>query len=214
MRLLFLVSFIPCILLAQSNRLIAIQQIADLKNGALVVRLKTNDKSVEAYRRNGRNDIADRIIADRKIQNQKIVDAFRNNFDFCKVYFIHAVSTNRLLEGATDIFLNDAMELDTSIRLKETYFLLAEYGTVTANMRSDEYHYKNVGKTEPSSTATTSSAIFISDTTLTQLKEPFPFYQVVILENYNKAVSRLNNALHRFYFNRVSNTIPTDKPKN
>ncbi|MCW5907387.1 MAG: hypothetical protein KIS94_05985 [Chitinophagales bacterium] len=213
MRLLFLLFFVPCFLLAQSNRTIAIQQIADLKSGALIVRLKTNDKSVEAYRRNGRNDVADRIIADRKIQNQKIVDAFRSRFDFCKVYFIYASSTNQVLEGTTGLFLNDAMEPDTSIVIKESYFLLAEYGTVTANMRGDEYHYKNVDKTEASSNTTTSSAIFISDTSLTQLKEPFPFYQTVLLENYTKAVDRLNSALHRFYFNRVSNAKPTDKQK-
>jgi hypothetical protein len=169
-----------------------------------VVRLKTNDKSVEAYRRNGQNDVANRIIADRKVQNQKIADAFRKEFDFCKVYFIYASHTGDLLEGKKGIFLNDTLALDAGIELTDSFFLIAEYGTVTANMRADEYHYKNVNKTEASSTTSTSSALFISDTALTQLKEPFPFYQIVLLENYTKAVERLNSALHRFYFNKVT----------
>jgi hypothetical protein len=210
--LLFFFLF-PLIATAQNNRSIAIEQIAALKGGALVVRLKTNDKSVEAYRRNGQNEIAERIIAERKAQNQKIVDAFRKEFDFCKVYFIYASSTSDLLNGKKGIFLNDTLALDTTIELKESFYLIAEYGAVTANMRFDEYHYKNVNKTEATSNTTTTSALFISDTTLTQLKEPFPFYQIVLLENYVKAVERMNSALHRFYFNRITNPSVNEQRK-
>lgn len=202
---LFLFLLFPFVALAQTNRDVAIQQITALREGALVVRLKTNDKSVEAYRRNGQNEIAERIIADRKAQNRKIAEAFRKEFDFCKVYFIYASSTTDLLEGKQGIFLNDTLALDASIQLTDSFFLIAEYGAVTANMRGDEYHYKNINKTEATSNATTSSAVFLSDTNLVQLKEPFPFYQIVLLENYTKAIERLNNALHRFYFNRIAN---------
>jgi hypothetical protein len=201
--LLFLL--FPLVALAQTNRDVAIEQITALKGGALVVRLKTSDKSVEAYRRNGQNEVADRIIEERKVQNQKIVNSFRQEFDFCKVYFIYASSTNDLLQGKQGIFLNDTLALDASIQLTDSFFFIAEYGAVTANMRGDEYHYKNVNKTESTSNTITTSALFISDTTLIQLKEPFPFYQIVLLENYVKAVERMNNALHRFYFNRITN---------
>lgn len=210
---IFLSLMLPFVALAQNNRDIAVKQITALKDGALVVRLKTNDKSVEAYRRNGQNEVAERIIADRKVQNQKIADAFRREFDFCKVYFIYASSTNELLEGKKGIFLNDTLAADANIQLTDSFYLIAEYGAVTSNMRSDEYHYKNVNKTEATSNTTTSSAVFLSDTTLVQLKEPFPFYQIVILENYAKAVERLNSALHRFYFNRNTNPSLNEQRK-
>src|SRR6478609_6305945 len=58
--------------------------LRNLPNGSVVVRLKTNQKSVEAYRKAGKNEIADRIEEDRKKQNQKIYDAFPHNFNFCK----------------------------------------------------------------------------------------------------------------------------------
>lgn len=202
---LFLFLLLPFVALAQTNKDVAIQQITALKGGALIVRLKTSDKSVEAYRRNGRTEVAERIIEERKAQNQKIINAFRTGFDFCKIYFIYASSTNDLLEGKKGIFLNDTLAIDPSIELQDSFFLIAEYGAVTANMRGDEYHYKNVNKTEATSSTSTTSALFMSDTTLVQLKEPFPFYQIVLLENYVKAVERMNNALHRFYFNRITN---------
>lgn len=182
------------------NKMIGYEQLTSLKNGALIVRLKTNDKSVAAYRNSGRTDIANKIIADRKVQNEKIMDAFRSQFDFCKVYFIYATDADEILCGNKGYFLNEKLERDTSLQLKEDYFLFAEYGSVAANMLQDEYHYKNVNKTVATSTLTTSSAIFISDTTLTQLKEPFPFYQTVMLDNYQKAVERLNAALYRVYY--------------
>lgn len=183
-----------------SNRSIAIQQIRDLKTGALVVRLKTNDRSIESYRKAGQTALAEKLSEERKKQNQKLADAFRTYFDYCKVYFIYARNTDNLLKGKQNIFLNDTLEVDTSIHLTEKYFLIAEYGLITSNMRTDEYHYKSVNQTEATSSASSTSVVFISDTTLTQLKEPFPFYQSVYLDNYTRGVERMNNALHRAFY--------------
>lgn len=195
-----------------SNRAIATQQIRDLKNGALVLRLKTNERSIEAYRQSGRKELADKLTEENKIQNQKLVDAFRGFFDFCKVYFIYSKNTALLINGKQNIFLNDALGLDTTIKLLENHYLLAEYGTITSNVRTDEYHYRGVYHTEPSSSTASTSAIFISDTSLVQLKEPFPFYQSTYLGNYNKAVDNLSRNLHKAYFN-LDNSIKEERRK-
>ena len=187
-------------------------QIKDLSTGALVVRLKTNDRSIDAYRKSGLKELADKIIEENRVQNQKLTDAFRGFFDFCKVYFIYAKSTNALLEGKQNIFLNDSLQLDTTIKMKEKYFLLAEYGTITSNARTDEYHYNGVYHTEPSASASSTSVIFISDTSLNQLREPFPFYQPTYLGNYSKAVDNLNRNLHRAYF-RLDDSIKEERKK-
>lgn len=42
------------------------QTLRYLKDGAIIVRLKTSPKSVEAYRKAGRNDIANKIEEGRK----------------------------------------------------------------------------------------------------------------------------------------------------
>ncbi len=195
-----------------TNKTIATQQIKDLKNGALVVRLKTNDRSIEAYRKSGRAELADKLVEENRIQNQKLADAFRSFFDYCKVYFIYAKSTNALLKSEPGIFLNDTLAVDSSIRLSEKYFFIAEYGTITSNALTDEYHYKGVYHTEPSASASSTSVIFISDTSLSQLREPFPFYQQTYLGNYNKAVENLNRNLHKAYL-RLDNYVKQERKK-
>lgn len=189
-----------------TNRSLASLQLTDLKNCALIVRLKTNDNSVNAYRKAGRNDIADRIVRDRAAQNQKIADAFRQFYDFSKVYFVYARNSKAVVDGAQNFFLNDTLAVDSSITLNCKSYFFAEYGSITANLRSDEYHYSGVYQTEASTSTSGNSAIFISDTSFTQLKEPFPFYQTVYLDNYAKSVDRLNRALHKAYFNLVEMT--------
>lgn len=216
-RVLFLVAAvgISSLVIAQNNpgnRELAIQQLENLKTGALVVRLKTNDRSIESYRKAGQIELADRLTEERKKQNQKLSDAFRTYFDYCKVYFIYAKNTDDLLAGKQNIFLNDTLAIDTSIHLTEKYFLIAEYGLITSNMRPDEYHYKNVNYTEATSSAASTSVVFISDTTLTQLKEPFPFYQSVYLDNYSKGVERLSNTLYRAY-NRLDDSAKEERKR-
>src|SRR3954463_1491188 len=73
--------------------------LRNLINGSVIIRLKTNQKSVDAYRKAGQHEIADRIEAERKLQNQKIYSAFVHNFNFCKTYFIYANETRDLLNG-------------------------------------------------------------------------------------------------------------------
>lgn len=182
-----------------TNRYAATEQIKALRTGALVVRLKTNDKSIEAYRRSGRDELADKIIAERETQNLKIAEAFKYYFTFCKVYFIYAKNTDALVKGDQNIFLNEKLQPDTTIKLKENFYLIAEYGSFTSNERTDEYRYNGVYNTEPSNSTASTSSLVILDTTLTQLREPFPFYVPVYLNGFNKGASQLSLNLEKFY---------------
>ena len=186
-----------------TNQYVAAEQIKALKHGALVVRLKTNDRSVNAYRSAGKDEIADRMIAERHTQNLKIEEAFKYYFKFCKVYFIYAKNTDALLKRQPGIFLNEALQADTNIKLTEDYFLIAEYGSFTSNERVDEYHYSGVYKTEPSNTTASTSALVILDTSLNQLQEPFPFFVQVYLNGFIKGADQLSLALDKFYNNTL-----------
>ncbi len=184
-----------------SNRYYSAQQIKELKHGALIVRLKTNDKSVEAYRNAGQNALADKIVAERNELNLKIAQAFTYYFTFCKVYFIYAKNSEALQKKQPGIFLNDKLEPDTSIKLKESYYLTAEYGSFTTNERVDEYHYSGVNRTQPSTSTAGSSALVIMDSTFNQLQEPFPFVSPVYLGAFIKAAEQLDRQLNKFYTN-------------
>jgi hypothetical protein len=187
-----------------NNRQQAADQLQKLKaGGAIVVRLKTNDKSVAAYRNNGRPEVADRIERERAVQNKKIMAAFKANFDFCKVYFIYAKNSAELVAGKTGLFLNDDLKEVDSIKMDASFYVFAEYGDVTSNVRTDEYHYDGVHHTEASSTPASSSSIVLSDTAFNQLQQPFPYYQNVMLDNYDKTITRLNNAFHKAYYHLI-----------
>jgi len=186
-----------------TNQYLAAEEIKGLKHGALVVRLKTSDKSVDAYRKAGQEELAQKITAQREAENLKIAEAFKYYFKFCKVYFIYAKNTEALLKGKPGIFLNDALQPDTTIKLTESYFLIAEYGSYTQNERTDDYHYSGVYKTEPSTSTASTSALVILDTKLNQLQEPFPFFEPVYLNGFIKAVDHLSMSLEKAYGNTL-----------
>jgi hypothetical protein len=186
-----------------NNRELAMEEIKSLKKGALIVRLKTSDKSVDAYRKAGQEELAQKITEQREAENLKLVEAFKYYFKFCKVYFIYARNTDELLKRKPGIFLNEKLRPDTSIRLTENYFLIAEYGSYTQNERTDDFHYSGVYKTEPSNSTASTSALVILDTSLNQLQEPFPFYEPVYLSAFIKGVDHLSMALEKAYSNTL-----------
>lgn len=158
-----------------TNRKLAEKQIAALRNGTLVVRLKTNDRSIKAYRDAGQTKLADKLAGEQRERNLHLMRAFLLQFDFCDVLFIKATDTKLLQAGNQRIFLNGRLEIDSNIKLLKTNYLFAEYGDVKSNERVNEYKY-DVKHTRESNTPTTTSALVILDTGLAQLQEPFPFY--------------------------------------
>ena len=196
----------------------ASQTLRSLRNGAVIVRLKTNLKSIDAYRKAGQPDIADRIEADRKKQNQKMYRAFQNNFLFCKVYFIYANETEEFNKGNHKVFLNEDLQHDTTIVFTDTNFVFCEYGSVEAFSKFDDYKAPAVGtgglgtyvdaKTNriqdsvsfrtSTSPATTSGLVFL-DKELHQLHRPFPFVEGVYMDNYDAPIRTLNREMERAY---------------
>lgn len=193
-----------------SERMRASETLRGLKNGCIVFRLKTNDKSVKAYRDAGRNDVADRIVAERKKQNQKIVQAFRQNFTFCKVNFIYAAETQSFLSGSSTLFLNNDLLPDSSIQSCGSNFIFCEYGSVNAyskfgNTSPTGLYYSKPEKfmdtiaTSSTTSPTTTDALFLSDKNLVPLQRPFPYVEDVYLDNYNAAAKALNRELYNAY---------------
>jgi hypothetical protein len=191
--------------------------LRNLINGSVIVRLKTNQKSVDAYRKAGKNEIADRIEEDRKKQNLKMYYAFVHYFNFCRVYFIYANETQAMLSGAKGLFLNRNLEHDPSITLPNNNFIFCEYGSVEAYSKFTDVPSLQAGETDkfnkildPPSTQTSTSpsstnALFFSDKNLRQFQRPFPYVDDVPLSSYDRAVHSLNRALQRAYDRLVTN---------
>ena len=63
------------------------KQINQLKDGALLVRLKTKKNTISALRKIGKSKLADEIEKKQSEYNLNIITAFKTNFDFCPTYF-------------------------------------------------------------------------------------------------------------------------------
>lgn len=182
------------------------------ESGSIIVRLKTNDKSVDAYRKAGKNEIADRMVKERKVMNQKIYDAFSRIVTFCPVHFIYAKDTRELIAGKEGLFLNADLEYDKNIVLKDTFFVIVEQGNAQTNaFVQDNSHAPVMGHGNDrkfmgsdkvdgynSSSASEGSLVFI-DKGLKQYLDPFPFCEGVYIENYNAAAMAINKQLFRAY---------------
>lgn len=203
---LILLLVLPCTIGAQSDTLlrsddqkaIAIQQAEQLQNGALVVRLKTKSRNIEAYREAGLDEVADRIEQEQTAENKLIIEGFRDFFDFAPVYFIFTHDTDSLRAGQRKgIFLNEMLQITDSIEMAASFFLFAERGPVDRKVYVDERHLDK-GFTYDSNPSIT-DALVIRDEALNQLFPPFPYYVSVPLKDdkFFVAVKKLNSRLNK-----------------
>lgn len=197
-----------------------------LKQGSVVVRLKTNEKSVDAYRRAGQTEIADKIVSDRVTQNQKMYDAFTTAFTFCKVYFIYSKDTKRFLNREKGLFLNKDLAYDPAITFADTNFVFCEYGSVesfsqftdqTPGMAVDKpaipggmyagpkpHDMLDTLSRRTSTDPATTNGLFFSDKNLKQFHRPFPYTESVYFNNPYPTVRTLNNEMERVYMRLVT----------
>lgn len=108
-------------------QLVGAWQINKLKEGALVVRLKTNSLLIEALRSSGKDKLAREKELETFAINKNTMFAYMDKLTFCKVYFIYSNFSDSLLHGARDgIFLDTNLCVDPAIHMNEDFYLLAE----------------------------------------------------------------------------------------
>jgi hypothetical protein len=108
------------------------EQIHQLKNGALLVRLKTRTNAIVALRKMGEHTKADAIQQQQAAFNSDIIHAFRKNFNFCPVYFFYSDYSDTIKAKRLDkvVFLNDSLQPDPTVKFEKKNFLIADFGTV------------------------------------------------------------------------------------
>jgi hypothetical protein len=163
------------------------QQITRLKNGVLLVRLKTNENVVNALRKSGKADLADKVVENQKLFNQNIVSAFKENFTFCPVYFFYSNYSKEVKEGRFQqiVFLNESLQPDDKIQFPGKSFFVADFGTV----EQDTATYYSHSGIEPDGNFSVKKAdyyyggpsfgydaLIIRNDQLIQLRHPFPYF--------------------------------------
>lgn len=103
-------------------------QINKLKTeGAIVVKLKTNNLAIEQLIKQEKKELAIEKQLEQFAVNKNTMLAYMENFNFCKVYFIYSGNSDSLLAGKrTGIFLDTNLRVDPSITMTEKFYLIAE----------------------------------------------------------------------------------------
>ena len=189
------------------NKQLAREQINQLHNGVLLVRLQTKKKSIEALKKRGQLKLAGEIKAKQESLNKEIVSAFQRNFDFCPTYFFYSNYSQEIIDKSFEEiqFLDKNLLPDTKIKFDNKSFLTAEFGTIEqdttnrvpvnngAEKQEQKYSGSNMGF----------GALIIKSEQFNQLKKPFPFYvrtydSLPIKRKPRVVVRKMNEKLHEF----------------
>ncbi|MDG1476615.1 MAG: hypothetical protein P8Q14_05680, partial [Vicingaceae bacterium] len=191
------------------------RQIIELHKGALFIRLKQKQKSIDALRKKGQEKLANKIELKQKNRNSYIVDAFKSRFDFCPIYFFYSSDSKHVRNNDLDSisFLNDSLQIDFSIIVNDTNFYIAEFGHIEPEETFTYQSSTHLPKGETRATYSGGSdfsfkAVTVKTKNFKQLKEPFPYYSKEKSgsnkrANINNAVSKLNLSLKKFYDKQV-----------
>ncbi len=184
------------------KRQYAKEQIKKLKNGVMLVRLHTRNKSVELRRQNGQHEIANKIEDDQYQENKAIIAAFGQYYNFSPVYFFYADDTDKIKAGnAAGLFLNSQMKPDAAIQPKLDFFMVAEFGPLEGETRvipGDTL----VPLPDYVAGEILERALVIRDQNFMQMRDPFPYYiRAANRKRPDKQVTRLNEQLHLYLKN-------------
>jgi len=193
-------------------------QINTLKNGALLVCLKTRKPNIEALRKVGRHAQADKLENKQMLLNKNIMLAFKAKFSFCPTYFFFSDYLIYVKEGNFEqvVFLKENLKPDSSIKFVYQSYMVAEFGKIQQDTAKYISHYTYEPDKHFSLTQVKHyyggpnmgfDALIISSDKLIQLRRPFPYYvrtrdplprnRVVI-----HAVKKMNKKLNRFYLKK------------
>ncbi|MGB1241060.1 MAG: hypothetical protein ACPG49_00970 [Chitinophagales bacterium] len=177
------------------DKISAMSNIQKLKEGALLVRLKTRQRTIDAFKDRGYLKMANQVEMKQKTRNQRLMNAFRKNFSFCEVYFFYSEDSEKMRsEMYEGIFLNENLEKDAGIVLNEDFILTAEVG----NIIKDPVSVDASGNEYAATWGMSESLLVIKDANFEQLRRPFPYYVRAGDRFIDKKVAKLNKRLFAF----------------
>jgi len=173
-------------------------QILKLKESALLVRLKTSENKINALREAGKYDEAEKVRNIQEYENQKIIDAFKQNYDFSEVYFFYSYDSEKVrLKQFENIFLNESLKVDSTIRFNfDRDFFTAEFGYL-AQDTIKYYSHSSIDPAEKGGVKQRAHyykpssnfdfyALRIMDQNFVQLNRSFPYYTRVVYKSIKK----------------------------
>lgn len=176
----------------------AATQITSLKDGYLLLRLQTAEKTAAALASRGEAERAEAVRLRQETENKKLAFAFAQHFDFCPVFFFYSDDSEAVRQGdfAGRLYHADFTPVDTA--RSDRFFLFAEI----ANVYQDPLVTETAGQERPAGGIGGLESLVIKDRNFVQLDQPFPFQVDARLagEGREAAIVRiLNRRLHEYY---------------
>lgn len=191
------------------KREMAVTQIRELKEGVLLIQLKTSQNTIDAYIKKGNLKKANFIKARQDQDNKSIIKGFRDYFNFCPVYFCYSTDRNNLKnkDYSKITFLDDDLKpIVIPLNLTEVNYYISgiaknNYNNTTLdNISNFKTDYDNSIQFD---------AFIINNKNFQQLSAPFPYYAKThhaVKVNDKKrweSIKKLNYRLHTFHKNNL-----------
>ena len=208
---------------AKEDRKSAAQEnISKLKDGTLLVRLDFDKQKVNYFEKYKNFKEAEKVRAKAYKVNIEIIEAFRTNYKFSKVYYFAMDDSRKILEGKLDeVVFYDTMGVeDLSIRVENTDYFIAEFTYIEQD--TSQYYSGSTPSTNntnnPDGVAyyggskNNRSALVIRDKHFVQLREPFPYFAAyrhfgMVSKRYREPVRRLEEKLVKYFGQVVGGEI-------
>ena len=166
---------------------ITARQIKSLKDGALLVRLKTAKPTIEALKRKGLFYKAREKERQQRIENISLIKAFKSRYRFSEVRFFTSDKSWKVRQGNYEgIFVNDSIQVDSNIILRnKKHIYTAEFDLIEPDTSTFFSHYRWVPTGNFSAVqvpvfygggGNTFMSLVIKDQQFRQLYRPFPYY--------------------------------------
>lgn len=175
-------------------------QIQLLKNGALLVRLKTNANTINRLKAAGNMDLATQVERETYLNNKAIVRAYIKEFNFCPVYFFNSDCSDSVKhKNLANIFVDSNLVINKSIVCNVSFYLVAEQGSIynsSLGIVTEAQAPKAVERGTPSKEV----FMVVKNRYFIQLHKPFPYFQQgYSIKKYNDYVKKFNLLLVDFY---------------
>jgi hypothetical protein len=169
---------------------VAYAQINSLKKGALLIRLKTNNRAISKLKSVGNYDLATNLEKETELENKIIMSAYKKEFTFCPVYFFYSESSDSIRKNnLSGIFVDTTLQVNSSIVCNASFFLVAEQDGIYNS--SLGLVPESLAKTARESGSYSRDApIVVKNKYFIQLHKPFPFFQI-------KGGATLNSKLNK-----------------
>lgn len=196
---------------SEYKKQVSVESIQNLANGALLVRLKTRQKTVDKLKEFGRISDAEKLQKEVEEKNRLIREAFEKEYDFSPVYFFDAKFAHDLRSGDLDsvTFINAQ---GTIVRPQLNNYLIAAFATTQPDTASFFRGYRQVvsenGVKQKSTYYADKNmglpALIIYSPEMIQLTDPFPYYvrtfeSLPFKRSMPKTVKKMNKKLYSYY---------------